>query len=95
MFAPLFFSPISLIQLCDKKNLTFADSWDEILLNSSWKMLLSSPKARLITFSKTRLIKILSQQLTHDRSYISLIVDHCLDDGYVGKPPVTWYQSIN
>ena len=30
-------------------------------------MLLSSPKARLITFFKTRLI--LSQQLTNDRSY--------------------------
>ena len=35
-------------------------------------MLLSSPKARLITFSKTRLMKFLSQQFTHDRSYIYL-----------------------
>ena len=36
-------------------------------------MLLSSSKARLITFFKTRLIKNLSQQLTRDRSYISVI----------------------
>ena len=34
-------------------------------------MLLSSPKARLITFFKTHLIKFLSQPLTHDRSFIS------------------------
>ena len=44
-----------MIQLCDKKNLTFVDCWDKIILNSSWEMLISSPKARLITFSKTRL----------------------------------------
>ena len=34
-------------------------------------MLLSSPKARLITIFKTRLIKILSQLLTHDRFHMS------------------------
>ena len=34
-------------------------------------MLLSSPNARLITFFKTRLTKFLSEQLTHDRSYIN------------------------
>ena len=55
-FGPLFFNLIRLIQLCDKKNLTFVDCWDKIILNSSWKMLSSSPKARLITFSKSRLI---------------------------------------
>ena len=55
-FGPLFFKFIRLIQLCDKNNLTFVDCWDKIILNSSWKMLLSSPKARLITSSKTRLI---------------------------------------
>ena len=36
-------------------------------------MLLSSPKARLITFSKT-FSKILSQRLTHDRSYMYVTV---------------------
>ena len=55
-FGHLFFNLICLIQLCDKKNLTFVDCWDKILLNSSWKTLLSSPKAHLITFSKTHLI---------------------------------------
>ena len=55
-FGPLFFNLIRLIQLCDKENLTFIDCWDKIILNSSWKMLLGSPKARLISFSKTRLI---------------------------------------
>ena len=69
-FGPLFFNLIRLIQLCDKKNLTFVEHWDKILLNSPWKTLLRPPKARLITFSKTRLIKILSQQLNHDRSCI-------------------------
>ena len=56
-FGPLFSNLIRLIQLCDKKNPTFVDCWDKILSNSSWKTLLSSPKASLITFSKTRLIK--------------------------------------
>ena len=56
-FGPLFFNLIRVIQLCDKKNLTFIDWRDKILLNSSCKTLLSLPKAHLITFSKTRLIK--------------------------------------
>ena len=34
------------------------------------KMLLSLPKARLITLFQDSFNKILSQQLTHDRSYI-------------------------
>ena len=34
-------------------------------------MLLSSPKAGLITFFQDSFNKTLSQQLTHDRSYIS------------------------
>ena len=49
---------IEWIQLCDKKNLTFVDCCDKIVFNSYCKMLLSLPKARLVTFSKTRLIKI-------------------------------------
>ena len=56
-FGPLFFNLIRLIQLCDKKNLTFVDCWDKMLFNLSWKTLLSSPKACLITFFKSRLIK--------------------------------------
>ena len=60
-FGPLFFNLIGLIQLCDKKNLTFVDCWGKILLNSSWKTLLSLPQARLITFSKTCLINFISK----------------------------------
>ena len=56
-FRPFFFNLICLIQLWDKKNLTFVDCCDKILWNLSWKRLLSSPKACLITFSKTHLIK--------------------------------------
>ena len=59
-FGPLFFNLIHFIQLCDKKNLTYVDCWDKISLNSSCKMLLSSPKARLISFSKTHLIDFIS-----------------------------------
>ena len=36
-FGALFFNLIRWIQLCDKKNLTFIDSCDKIVLNSSWK----------------------------------------------------------
>ena len=57
-FGVLFFNSIRWIQLCYQKNLTFVDCCDKVLLNSSWKMLLSSPKARLITFFKTRLTKL-------------------------------------
>ena len=32
---PYFFNLIRLIWLCDKKNLTFVDCWDKIILNSS------------------------------------------------------------
>ena len=64
-FGPLFFNLICWIQLCDKKNLTLVDCRDKIWLNSSWKMLLSSPGS---------LNNILSQHLTHDRTYISFIL---------------------
>ena len=46
-FGPLLFNLIGWIQLCDKKNLTFVDCWDKILLTSCWKMWLTSPKVRL------------------------------------------------
>ena len=35
----------------------WANRWDEILLHGSWKMLLSEPLVRLITFSRTSFIK--------------------------------------
>ena len=61
-FWTFFFNSVCLIQLFDKKNLTFVDYWDKILSNSSWKTLFQD------SFNK-----ILSQSLTHDRSYISFL----------------------
>ena len=46
-FGPLLFNLIRWIDLCDKKNRTFVDCCNKILLNLSWKVLLSLPKARL------------------------------------------------
>ena len=59
MFWTLIFQLDSLdsVMLLKKKKLTFVDYCDKLLLNSSCKLLLSEPKARLITFFKTRLIK--------------------------------------
>ena len=51
-FGPLFFNLIRWIQLCDKKNLTFIDRFDKILLNSSWLTLPRLPKAHLKIFSR-------------------------------------------
>ena len=70
-FRPLFFNLIRLIQLCDKKNLTFVDCWDRILLNSSWKNVIKLAKGSLNNIFQDSFNKFLSQQLTHDRSYIS------------------------
>ena len=56
-FGLVFFQFDWRIQLFDKKNLTFVDCCDKILLNSSWNLLLSSPKTSLITFFKTGLMK--------------------------------------
>ena len=56
---------------CDKTNLTFVVISYNILLNS-FKMLLSSPEARLITFLKTRLIKCyMKWQLMSDPLFIT------------------------
>ena len=58
-------------QLCEKKDLTIFHCWDKILLNSSWKMLLSSPKARFITFFKARLTQSYpNSKLMTDATYI-------------------------
>ena len=53
----LFFNLIRWIQLCDKKIWYSLTVVIKFLLKLSWKALLSSPKARLITFFMTRLIK--------------------------------------
>ena len=58
-------------KVADKKNPTFVDCWDKFFVNSSWKMLLSSPKACLIMFFKTPLINFyLNSLLMTDPIYL-------------------------
>ena len=59
MFWTLFSNLIRWIQLCDKKNLTVVDYSDKKFIELVVKKLLSSSKARLITFFKTRLINFI------------------------------------
>ena len=70
-FGPLFFNLIRLIQLCDKKNLTFLTvriNYIKLVLKNVIKL----AKGSLNIFQDLSNI-ILSQQFTHDRSYISRI----------------------
>ena len=66
----VYFNLIHWIQLCDKKNLTFVDCWDKILLNSSWKNVIKLAKGLLSNIYRTHLTTFY-QQLTHDISDIS------------------------
>ena len=50
-----------------KRTWHLVDCCDKTLLNSSWETFSSSPKARLETFFKTRLISFLYQQLAPPR----------------------------
>ena len=68
-FGTLFFTLIGWIQLCDKKNMTFIDCYDKILLNESWKNVIKLAKGSHYIFQDS-FNKILSQQWTHDWSYI-------------------------
>ena len=61
---PLFLNLIGLIQLCDKKNLT-------LVLKNFTKL----AKGSLNNIFQDPFNKNLSQQLTHDRSYISLTLN--------------------
>ena len=66
MFWNLIFYLINWIESCDKRNLTFVDCWDNILLK-----LVLGKKRSLKNIFQDSFYKILSQQLTYDRSYIS------------------------
>ena len=70
-FWPLFFNLIRLIQLCDKKNLTFVDCWDKIISKFVFKNVINLAKGSLNNIFQDSFNIILSQLLTHDRSYIS------------------------
>ena len=70
-FGPLFFNIIRLVQLCDKKNLTLVDSWDKNYTKLVLKKVIKLAKGSLNNIFQDSFNIILSQQLTHDRSYIS------------------------
>ena len=71
-FGTLFFNLIRWIQLYDKKNLTFFDCCYKVLLNSSWKTVIKLAKGSLNNIFQDSFNEILSQQLTHDRFYMSV-----------------------
>ena len=71
MFWTLIFQFNCWIQLCDKKNLTFADCCDRILIKLVLKSFIKLAKGSLNNIFQDLFYKILSQQLTHDRSYMS------------------------
>ena len=68
MFWNFFLNSFCYTQFCDKKNLTFVDCCDKILLNSLPNNIFQD------SFNK-----ILSQQLTHDRFYVyeTLLANYC------------------
>ena len=93
-FGPLFFNIIRLIQLCDKKNLTFVNCCDKIILNTSLKNV-KLAKGSLNNILQDLFNIILSQQLTHDRSYVMVIRCAKIEknkgrDAYVCVPFVTF-----
>ena len=75
MFWNLIFYLIRCIQLCDKKDLTFVDCCDKMLLNSLRKNVIKLAIGSLNGIFQDSFNKILFQQLTHDRSlcYMSFI----------------------
>ena len=73
-FGPLFSNLICWIQLWDKKNLTFVDCCNRILLNLSWKNIIKLAKGSLYNIFRDSFNKIWSQQLTHNRFYTSFFL---------------------
>ena len=69
-FEPLFFNLIHQIQLCDKKNLLFVDCWDKNFIKFVLKNVIKLAKGSLNNIFQDSFNKILSQQLTYDRSYV-------------------------
>ena len=70
-FGPLVFNIIRLVQLCDKKNLTFVDCWDKNYTKLVLKKVIKLAKGSLNNIFQDSFNIIVSQQLTHDISYIS------------------------
>ena len=59
------------IQLCGKKNLTFVDCCDFCFIKLVLKNVIKLDKSSLNNIFQHLFNKILIQQLTHDRSYLS------------------------
>ena len=69
-FRPLLiFYLVRLIQLCDKKNLTFVNCRDKKNIKHVLKNVIELAKGELNYIFQDSFNKILSQQLTQDRSY--------------------------
>ena len=66
----IFLSLIRWIQLCDKKNQTFLDCCDKIFIKLALKNVIKLAKGSLDNNFQDSFNKILSQQLTPDRSYM-------------------------
>ena len=66
-----FFNFIRWTELFDKNNMTFVNCYDKILLSSSWKKVIKLTTCSLNNIIQDSFSKVLSEQLTHDRSYIS------------------------
>ena len=75
-FGTLFFNVIRCIQLYDQKNLTFVDCCDKIFITLVLKNVIKLAKGLLNNIFQDSFNKILSQQLTHNRSYISQQLTH-------------------
>ena len=74
----LFCNLIRWIQLCDKKNLTFVDCCDKFLIKLVLKNVIKLAKSSLKIIFQDSFNKILSQQLTHDRSLYVCTFNQCL-----------------
>ena len=78
-----FFNLIRWIQSCDKKNLTFFDCCDEIFIKLILKKDIKLATGSLNNIFQDLFNKILCQQSTHDRSYMS-VVTMC-SEGFLSK----------
>ena len=67
----LSFNLIRWIQLCDKRNLTFVDSCDKNFIKLILKNVMKLAKGSLNNILQDSFNEISSQQLTHEKSYIS------------------------
>ena len=73
MFWTLFLNLIRWTQLCDKKNLTFVDCCDKKIIEPVLENIIKLAKGSLNNIFQDSFNKILSQQLTHDRSCLYII----------------------